>query len=302
MSPPPGAAALSDVQAEEARRRLPIDEVGVRGLRLPLRVRDRSGVQHTVAELALYVDLEARRRGTHMSRLLEILNDEALVLSVAGLPALLQRVRQRLQAGRAVLEARFPFFVLKRAPVSGAPSRLDHEVRLRAEGAAGRAGRPAGGLAGCRVEVSVTVPVTSLCPCSKAISAYGAHNQRSHLRATVRLGGPLWLEELIEALEAEASAPVYGLVKRGDEKHLTERAYENPKFVEDAARDLAARLAEDPRVEAFRVEVENFESIHNHSAYACIRGGAWAGPARDARGGDARGGDVRRDGDGGKER
>ncbi len=256
-----GAAALVDVQAGQARRRIPIDEVGVRGLRLPVRVRDRGGVQATVAELSLTVDLEAGRRGAHMSRLLEILNDEALVLSVAGLPALLDRVRERLEAGRAVLEARFPFFVLKRAPVTGAPSRMDYQVRLRAEGP------ESGGL-----EVAVTVPATSLCPCSKAIADYGAHNQRAHLTAAVRLAAPLWLEELIETVEAQASCGVYGLVKRADEKHLTERAYENPKFVEDTVRDLAAQLAEDPRVAVFRVEAEHFESIHNHSAYACIRG------------------------------
>jgi GTP cyclohydrolase I len=167
---------------------------------------------------------------------------------------------QRLEAESGYLEMRFPFFVEKAAPVSGVKSLMDYEVTLIAEIRDGVFTQT----------MKVVVPVTSLCPCSKKISAYGAHNQRSHLTLSARTNGQVWIEDLIRVAEEEASCEVYGLLKRPDEKYVTERAYDNPKFVEDAVRDVAARLNADPRIEAYVVEAENFESIHNHSAYALI--------------------------------
>lgn len=253
--------AIADVQGAADVRRIAINQVGIKDLRHPLRIAGRGGaVQHTVATYSMYVNLPHDARGTHMSRFVEILNSSDTVLSVAGIQQLLATVQRTLGAEQAHIEVRFPYFITKRAPVSGVASALDYEVALLGE----RNGDAAS------VSLKVLVPVTSLCPCSKEIANYGAHNQRSHVTVTARVAEGVLIEELIELVEREASCEIFGLIKRPDEKYITERAYDNPKFVEDMVRDVAARLNDDPRILAYSVETENFESIHNHSAYAQI--------------------------------
>jgi GTP cyclohydrolase I len=218
-------------------------------------------VQHTVARLNMYVSLPHHQKGTHMSRFVAILGEHEEILTVRSLNTLMQRMTDRLDADSGHLEIAFPYFVSKSAPVSGVRSLMDYEVTLTG------VSTPAKGV---QTLVRVIVPVTSLCPCSKEIADYGAHNQRSHVTVEVRCQGDVWVEDLIDLIEAEASAQLYGLLKRPDEKFVTERAYDNPKFVEDMVRDVAARLDADKRVLAYTVESENFESIHNHSAYAAV--------------------------------
>jgi GTP cyclohydrolase I len=252
---------IADVQGSADHRRIPIDRVGIRSIRHPLRVADRSGaVQHTVARLNMYVSLPHHQKGTHMSRFVAILGENDEVLTVRSLNSLMDRMTTRLEADNGFLEVAFPYFVTKSAPISGVRSLMDYEVTLTGMSTP----------AGAQTLVQVVIPVTSLCPCSKEISDYGAHNQRSHVTVQVRCLGDVWVEDLIDLVEAEASAQLYGLLKRPDEKFVTERAYDNPKFVEDMVRDVAARLDADARVLAYTVESENFESIHNHSAYAAV--------------------------------
>ncbi len=268
MTPPPppadaGAPAIDDVQSRRDERQVAIDKAGIRDLAHPVRVSDRSRrEQHTVARVSMSVELPKHFKGTHMSRFLEILHGEREV-SVADLGALLQETAARLEADAAHIEIEFPFFVMKRAPVSGVESLMDYRVTL--------SGTRRDGVD--RRSIRVVVPVTSLCPCSKKISERGAHNQRSHVTITARLCESMWIEDLIDIAESEASSELYGILKRPDEKFVTERAYDNPKFVEDLVRDVALRLDREPRIAAYRVEVENFESIHNHSAYALVERG-----------------------------
>jgi GTP cyclohydrolase IB len=220
-------------------------------------------VQHTIAEFAMSVGLAHDVKGTHMSRFVEILEAANEPLDLSALHRLQAAMLERLGAVTGRIEMAFPYFVRKAAPVSGVTSLLDYQARLIAETADD--GRT-------RVTLSLTAPVTSLCPCSKKISDYGAHNQRSHITITARVVGAMTLEELALVAEEEASCEVYGLLKRPDEKWVTERAYDNPKFVEDLVRDIALRMKRDPRVGQFTVASENFESIHNHSAYAEVEG------------------------------
>ncbi len=255
---------MPDVQASADARRIPIQRVGIKGVRYPLRWRAGGGAQPSVGMFNLYVALPAEQKGTHMSRFVELL--EARVVHAQGpldASALVSTFREmlgRLDAARGRLEVSFPLFVRKTAPVSGVESLLDYEVSVTVDGDTDHP----------QVTLTVAAPVTSLCPCSKTISEYGAHNQRSVLTITIRSTAPVEPEELITIAEDEASCQLYGLLKRVDEKFVTERAYDNPKFVEDLARDVAARLGADRRVESYTVEAENFESIHNHSAYARI--------------------------------
>ncbi len=261
-------AAIPDIQSTPDTRRLPIDKVGVKDLRHPVRVRDRSdGEQHTVATFNMYVRLPHDFKGTHMSRFVEVLNRPGREIGVASFHEMLTEMNARLDAGTGHIEMSFPYFVMKTAPVSGVQSLLDYQVTLIGELAGEQA----------TTWLRVVVPVTSLCPCSKEISRYGAHNQRSHVTVSARLSGFVWIEELIDIVEQEASCELYGLLKRPDEKYVTERAYENPKFVEDMVRDVAARLNDDDRIAAYVIESENFESIHNHSAYALIERDKTAG-------------------------
>jgi len=252
---------IEDVQGSADTRQIAINKVGIKDIRHPVRVRDRSeGEQHTVATFNMYVYLPHNFKGTHMSRFVAILNNHEREITVSSFKDMLAEMAELLESEVGHIEMSFPFFVNKRAPVTGVESLMDYEVTLIGEI---REGRP-------EMFTRVIVPVTSLCPCSKKISDYGAHNQRSHVTVTVRAQDFVWIEDIIDLVEQEASSEVYGLLKRPDEKYVTERAYNNPKFVEDMVRDVAGRLNEDERITAYTVEAENFESIHNHSAYALI--------------------------------
>ena len=267
MTPPATTARIvrsvpevEDVQARADTRRLPINRVGIKDISHPVRVKDRSaGEQHTIATFNMYVSLPHNFKGTHMSRFVEALHAEREI-SVESFRTMLEGMTARLEAETGHIEMSFPFFVMKQAPVTGVESLMDYKASLIGERRHGRT----------ELWVRVAVPVTSLCPCSKRIADYGAHNQRSLVTITARLRGHMWIEELIEIAESEASCELYGILKRPDEKYVTERAYDNPKFVEDMVRDVAARLNREERVAAYVVESENFESIHNHSAYALI--------------------------------
>jgi len=255
-------ATIADVQNSEDTRRIPINKVGIKDIRHPVRVKDRSqGEQHTIANFNMYVNLPHNFKGTHMSRFVEILNNYERDLSVESFEHMLEETIARLDAEAGHIEMSFPYFVEKPAPVSGVKSLMDYEVTLLGEI---KDGKPS-------VDIKVIVPVTSLCPCSKKISEYGAHNQRSHVTVSVHTCDFVWIEDIIDLVEAQASCELFGLLKRPDEKFVTERAYENPKFVEDMVRDVAACLNADERIVAYTVESENFESIHNHSAYALIK-------------------------------
>ena len=258
---PSAPVAIDDVQARRDLRRIPINKVGVKDVYHPVRVKDRSaGEQHTVANFNMYVALPHDFKGTHMSRFVEVLNQHEREISVASFRQMLIEMTGRLDASAGHVEMSFPFFVTKTAPVSGAQSLMNYEATLIGEIRDGRE----------ETWIRVVVPVTSLCPCSKKISERGAHNQRSHITIRARVSAHMWIEELIDIAEQEASSELFAVLKRPDEKHVTERAYDNPKFVEDIVRDVAMRLNSEDRVLAYVVEAENFESIHNHSAYALI--------------------------------
>ena len=257
----PHGLPIPDVQGSADERRLAIDRVGIKTVRHPVRVADKSGgVQHTIALFDMHVRLPHVFKGTHMSRFVEILNAHEREISISSFEAILREMTDRLEAESGRIEMSFPYFINKAAPVSGAQSLLDYDVTFVGEI-----------LQGCyRFTMKVVVPVTSLCPCSRDISAYGAHNQRSHVTVTARTRGFVWIEDMVRICEEHASCELYGLLKRPDEKYVTEKAYDNPKFVEDIVRDIALVLNRDERIEAYAVEAENFESIHNHSAYALI--------------------------------
>lgn len=256
------AAPIADIQNSPDTRRIPIDKVGIKDIRHPVRVKDRSqGDQHTIARFNMYVELPHNFKGTHMSRFVEILNNHKYEISVESFSEMLLEMRQKLEADTGHIEMNFPYFINKSAPVSGVQSLMDYDVSLIGEVSGGKT----------IMTIKVVVPVTSLCPCSKEISDYGAHNQRSHITVAVRTNSFIWIEDLIDIVEQQASCELFGLLKRPDEKYVTERAYDSPKFVEDAVRDVASVLNADERVDAYVVESENFESIHNHSAYALIK-------------------------------
>jgi len=261
MSEHSANCSIEDVQNSEDTRRIDIDAVGIKSIRHPVRFRQRDGAtQATVAVFDMLVNLSHDQKGTHMSRFLEILNEELDELDIRTFIQVVADMTAKLEAERGFIEARLPFFVRKKAPVTGAPSFLDYQVTLSGEWSA----------EGSKLWLKVVVPVTSLCPCSKKISDYGAHNQRSHVTLTVNARGTLWAEDLIELIERQASSEIYGLLKRADEKYVTERAYNNPKFVEDIVRDIANALNHNADILYYKLETENFESIHNHSAYATI--------------------------------
>ncbi len=252
---------IADVQSSQDTREISIDRVGIKSLRHPVRIMTESGaISHSVATFDMNVRLAHNVKGTHMSRFVEILETNPEPFSARSLATLLETMVARLEVAEGRIEMQFPFFIEKAAPVSGVKSLLDYEVSLTGDISHGVT----------RVTTKVVVPVTSLCPCSKEISAYGAHNQRSHITISVRGAEPISIEDVVRIAEEQASCELYGLLKRPDEKYVTERAYDNPKFVEDLVRDVAAALNADLRVDSYVVESENFESIHNHSAYAMI--------------------------------
>jgi GTP cyclohydrolase I len=255
------AFVMPDVQSTVDTRQIPIQRVGVKAVRHPLTVRTPDGsVQPTIGTWNLDVHLPAEVKGTHMSRFVALLEENKTPLDSAAFRAMLASMLEKLEAPAGRIEVSFPYFVNKTAPVSGVQSLLDYEVTLTGDSRDGAT----------RLFLKVLVPVTSLCPCSKKISQYGAHNQRSHVTIDAELVDDVPVEDLIRIAEEEASCELWGLLKRPDEKFVTERAYENPKFVEDLVRDVAQRLNADKRIVAYVLEAENFESIHNHSAYAVI--------------------------------
>jgi GTP cyclohydrolase IB len=258
---PPASSSIEDVQARADSRQLPINKVGIKDVYHPVRVKDRSsGEQHTIANFNMYVALPHNFKGTHMSRFVEVLHGNEREISVESFRNILVEMTEKLDAESGHIEMDFPYFVMKKAPASGVESLMNYQASLIGEL---HDGKP-------ELWLKVVVAATSLCPCSKSISKYGAHNQRSHITIKARVEGHMWLEELIDIAESEASCEVYGILKRADEKYVTEHAYDNPKFVEDIVRDVAVRLNKEERVRAYVVEAENFESIHNHSAYALI--------------------------------
>lgn len=253
--------SIKDVQSFVDNRNIPINQVGIKSIRHPIQIDG----QICIANVDMMVNLPAEVKGTHMSRFVEILGCEALELSIGGLSSLLDTISTRLLSQNAFVNFQFPYFVKKTAPVSGVQSLLDYEVNLIAELSDDA----------CKRFIKVVVPITSLCPCSKEISEYGAHNQRSHVTATIEYNeqhrsNDITILQIIELIEKQASCELYGLLKRPDEKYVTERAYDNPKFVEDLVRDIAAQFKMDKRISSFTISSENFESIHNHSAFAQI--------------------------------
>ncbi len=258
---------MPDMQKSRDDRNIAIDKVGVKDIRYPIVVMDKSKQhQQTVARINMYVDLPHHFKGTHMSRFIEILNQYHGQVSIDRMNTMLSDMKQHLEASSAHLELDFPYFIEKQAPVSGARSLMEYQCRMQ-----GSLGEDYDFILG------VTVPMTSLCPCSRQISERGAHNQRSAVTVEIRYTDHIWLEDLIEWVEECGSAPVFSLLKREDEKALTEQAYDNPMFVEDVVRAVTQRLLKVPEVTWFRVACENFESIHNHSAYAMVEGPDSAG-------------------------
>lgn len=252
---------LKDTQNERDTRQIPIDRVGVKNLRYPIQIRDKNhSIQSTIATVQLTVDLPHHFKGTHMSRFVEALNSHGPVLHVDNIREILEQLTKRLESDCAHVDFEFPFFLEKLAPATKAPGLMDYTARFNATLEKGK----------MDFVVTAIVPVTTLCPCSKAISARGAHNQRGQVTLAIRFQKPMWLEDMIRLVEDSASSELYSLLKRPDEKEVTERAYDNPVFVEDLVRNIAARCNADPNITWYRAEAENFESIHNHNAYALI--------------------------------
>jgi len=257
-------APMHDKQSEPDHRRLRIDKVGVRGLRFPIQILDKERTsQNTIATIGMFVDLPHEFKGTHMSRFIEVLNSHGHIVHVENITDILYAMQAKLKSAVAHLEMEFPFFLVKKAPISGMESVMDYTARFDATAT------------GKEIDfvLTVRVGVTTLCPCSKAISRFGAHNQRGLVTVQVRSHKAIWIEDLIALVESSASAQLYSLLKRQDEKAVTEMAYENPVFVEDLVRNVAVKLNAHPDVAWYKVEAENFESIHNHNAYASIEKG-----------------------------
>lgn len=249
-----------DIQSLKDTRNETIDKVGVKNLKYPIIVQDRrNGLQKTVAEIDFFVELPHYYRGTHMSRFIEVLNSYHQEDLIENLPDILKTIKDRLEADRAYITLKFPYFIEKKAPVSGVSSLLNYNSIFLASLTESY-----------ELTIGVEVPISTVCPCSKEISVHGAHNQRSLVTVLLNYNDFIWLEEIVEYVESIASSEVYPLLKREDEKYVTERGYENPKFVEDIVRDLSIVLKGDKRITGFRISSENFESIHNHNAYAYL--------------------------------
>jgi GTP cyclohydrolase I len=251
---------MKDIQNHRDNRNIDIDQVGVKGIRYPITVLDKDmGEQQTVAEINMYVDLPRYYKGTHMSRFVEILNEYSRRISLQNFTEILEEMKKKLNAKSAHMEVTFPYFIKKAAPVTGSEGLMEYKCTFK------------GSLnTGSDIVTIIHVPISTLCPCSKEISEHGAHNQRGEVKLQVRFKRFVWIEDLIKLVEESASTDVYSVLKREDEKYVTERAYQNPMFVEDIVRDIAQKLNEDSNITWFAVESENFESIHNHNAYAYI--------------------------------
>ena len=253
-------AAMPDMQKRPDHRRIPISKVGVKDISYPIVVMDKNhALQHTVARINMYVDLPHHFKGTHMSRFVEILNRHREHIALDKLEIILEEMKTKLGSASAHLEIQFPYFIDKRAPVSGATGLMEYTCEFSASMTDK-----------LDFVLGIKVPLTSLCPCSKELSSFGAHNQRSVMTVQVRYDDFIWIEDLVELIEQCGSSPLYSLLKREDEKFVTEQAYENPRFVEDMVREAYSRLSALENITWFSVEAENFESIHNHSAYAAV--------------------------------
>ncbi|MEM6821559.1 MAG: GTP cyclohydrolase FolE2 [Verrucomicrobiota bacterium] len=252
---------LDDTQNKSDTRNIPIDKVGVRDLRYPIEIMDKAKQQQdTIATLSLSVDLPHHFKGTHMSRFVEVLNSHGSLIHVENIPEILSELQQRLEAETAHIKLEFPYFLEKSAPVTKSKGLVDYVARFDASATGTKSD----------FILSANIPVTTLCPCSKSISARGAHNQRGYVDLSVRFSETVWIEDLIDIVEASASCELYSLLKREDEKHVTDKAFDNPVFVEDLVRNVALRCNDHPHVTWYRIEAENVESIHNHSAFAII--------------------------------
>jgi len=252
---------MIDVQSQSDDRRIPIKKVGVKDIRYPVIVRDKvQETQSTIASLCMYVDLPGNFKGTHMSRFIEVLNRRRGRISLRNFLNILDELKEELDAQSAFVEMEFPYFIEKAAPVSGAKSLMEYVCRYIGEVNHNKK----------RFNVGITAPVTTLCPCSREMSVKGAHNQRGLVTVTLSFNKFFWIEDVVDIIEKSASAPVYALLKREDEKCVTDQAYENPMFVEDVVREISRRLRDVGNFNWIRVEAENFESIHNHSAYAMV--------------------------------
>ncbi len=252
---------LIDVQSQKDTRNIDIDKVGVRNVRYPIYLLDKTKErQHTIANINMYVLLPSHFKGTHMSRFIEILNENRDCIDIDSIQNIVNQMRKKLNAQKAYIELSFPYFIEKEAPVSKIKSLMSYDCMVES----------LGDKDSNTTTLTVSVPITSLCPCSKEISNYGAHNQRGIATISVEFNKMVWIEELVDIAENAASCEIYSLLKRPDEKYVTEKAYDNPAFVEDIARNIALKLQNDKRIERFSVSVENFESIHNHNAYAYI--------------------------------
>jgi len=252
---------MEDIQNHKDNRNIAIDQVGVKGIRYPITVLDKNiGEQQTVAEINMYVDLPRYYKGTHMSRFVEILHEHSRKVSLQNFSKILEEMKSRLNAESAHMEISFPYFINKAAPVTGSQGLMEYQCVFK------------GSLdnRGSDLVVLIHVPISTLCPCSKEISDYGAHNQRGEVRLQVRFKRFVWIEDLIKMVEESSSSDVYSVLKREDEKFVTEHAYNHPMFVEDIVREISGKLDKDPNITWFAVESENFESIHNHNAYAYI--------------------------------
>ena len=256
---------MIDMQNQPDYRNIPIDKVGIKGLKYPVTVRDkRKESQSTVAEISMYVDLPHQCKGTHMSRFVELLHQSRSVMSLESLTMILEDMKTTLGAQSSHIEISFPYFIEKTSPTTGARGLMDYDCTIIGSANSGK---------NADIVLKVAVPVTSVCPCSKEISECGAHNQRGEVLVSTRFHKFIWIEDIVELVERSASCDIFSVLKRADEKYVTEKAYNNPKFVEDIVRDVAKELIEDENITWFSVSAENFESIHNHSAYAYIEKG-----------------------------
>jgi GTP cyclohydrolase IB len=253
---------MIDVQNQKDDRQIPIDKVGVKNIRYPITVRDKeNGFQQTVASINMYVDLPHDHKGTHMSRFIEVLSEYRRQVTLENLNTILDELKKRLDAESAHLEVTFPYFITKKAPVTQVEGLMEYICTFKASSKSTK---------GRDLLIELKVPITTVCPCSKEISEYGAHNQRGEVRVSFRFKKFIWIEDIIRLVEESGSAEVFSVLKRDDEKYVTERSFENPMFVEDVVREVARKLEADPNITWFSVDSENFESIHNHSAYAYI--------------------------------
>jgi len=257
---------MIDIQNQPDYRNIPIDKVGIKGLKYPIKVLDKTaGLQSTIAEISMYVDLPHQCKGTHMSRFVKILHLFRTQVSLESITNILEDMKEILNAESSHIEITFPYFIEKESPETGSKGLMDYTCSI--SGSSDKENNT-------DIVLKVAIPVTSVCPCSKEISKYGAHNQRGEVLVSTRFKKFIWIEDIVDMVEKQASCDIFSVLKREDEKYVTEKAYENPKFVEDIARDVAKSLMEDENITWFSVSAENFESIHNHSAYAYIEKGS----------------------------